>query len=435
MPSSVLKVSRLLLALVMTTVAIAFLNATPNASFAQDGAPESQTPEAICESVEVVEPETRRFARAEQVIEADIDYQAIFCTGNGPVYVDLYEQYTPVTVNNFVFLAEQGYYNNSTFHRVIADFMAQGGDPVGNPVGTGGPGYQFQDEFAPFLAFSRPGLLAMANAGPGTNGSQFFITRVPTPHLNNAHTIFGEVLQGQEVIDSMTNTEGGNDPEALDTVVIIEDPSTVEATIETREPATAEEALRAVEDIFAGDPTYTAEARIADTAEDAAARFTTGSQEALAELYTANNFNFEAGGFYGLSDCEIETPLLGIGFWLTNWGSAADARNFVTSDQLNTVQEELGFNRVEDPAEVLLRSNYTTDLVFRGLPNENVCDTRAILVRHIWNLNSYTVEMSLLIDETFFGGDVGYDELPAIMANLGYELTPVVADILLNSGE
>jgi peptidyl-prolyl cis-trans isomerase B (cyclophilin B) len=102
---------------------------------------------------------------------------------------------TPITVANFVNLVNRGYYNDLNFHRVIGDFMVQGGCPQG--TGTGGPGYRFEDEFVDTLRHDKPGKLSMANAGPGTNGSQFFITHVPTPHLDNAHTIFGEV-QGDE---------------------------------------------------------------------------------------------------------------------------------------------------------------------------------------------------------------------------------------------
>src|SRR5688572_14124487 len=118
------------------------------------------------------------------------------CTDAGAIYIDLLEDFAPATVNNFVFLAQNNYYDNTIFHRVLEDFMAQGGDPTG--TGSGGPGYQFRDEFAPFLTFDRPYLLAMANAGAGTNGSQFFITTAETPHLDFRHTIFGDVLEGQE---------------------------------------------------------------------------------------------------------------------------------------------------------------------------------------------------------------------------------------------
>ena len=135
-------------------------------------------------------------------LDTATDYAAEFRTSYGNIRVDLLEVETPVTVNNFVFLARQGYYDGLIFHRVIENFMIQGGDPTG--TGGGGPGYQFQDEIVAGLAFDAPGKLAMANAGPGTNGSQFFITTVPTPHLNGNHTIFGVVTQGQDVVDAIS---------------------------------------------------------------------------------------------------------------------------------------------------------------------------------------------------------------------------------------
>lgn len=113
-------------------------------------------------------------------------------TSKGEINLKLFPEVTPVTVTNFVHLAKKGYYDGLKFHRVIADFMIQGGDPAG--TGAGGPGYQFGDEFIEELTFNVPGKLAMANAGPGTNGSQFFITHVPTEWLNYKHTIFGEVV-------------------------------------------------------------------------------------------------------------------------------------------------------------------------------------------------------------------------------------------------
>ena len=108
-------------------------------------------------------------------------------------------------MNSFVFLAEQGFYNGLIFHRVIDNFMIQGGDPSG--TGSGGPGYQFEDEIAAGLSFDAPGKLAMANKGPGTNGSQFFITTVLTPHLNGNHTIFGQVVAGQNVSDTISRVD------------------------------------------------------------------------------------------------------------------------------------------------------------------------------------------------------------------------------------
>lgn len=138
----------------------------------------------------------------EMSIESTHDYRARIVTEKGEIALDLFEVESPITVNNFVFLARQGFYDGVTFHRVIEGFVAQGGDPSG--TGTGGPGYTFEDEIDSGLVFDRPGLLALANSGPNTNGSQFFITFAPTPHLNGLHTIFGEVTAGAEVLDRLT---------------------------------------------------------------------------------------------------------------------------------------------------------------------------------------------------------------------------------------
>jgi cyclophilin family peptidyl-prolyl cis-trans isomerase len=137
----------------------------------------------------------------EMTIDPTKSYTATLHTDKGDIVIGLYADKTPVTVNNFVFLAHQGFYDGTIFHRVIADFMAQGGDPTG--TGRGGPGYDFKDEFHPKLRHDRPGVLSMANAGPNTNGSQFFITHVPTPWLDNKHSVFGQVTQGLDVLMSI----------------------------------------------------------------------------------------------------------------------------------------------------------------------------------------------------------------------------------------
>jgi cyclophilin family peptidyl-prolyl cis-trans isomerase len=134
-------------------------------------------------------------------IDPKKSYSAIIKTDKGDIHVKLFADKTPVTVNNFVFLSRQGFYNGTIFHRVISDFMAQGGDPTG--TGMGGPGYHFMDEFDPGLQHDKPGVLSMANAGPNTNGSQFFITHLATPWLNNKHTIFGQVTDGMDVLLSI----------------------------------------------------------------------------------------------------------------------------------------------------------------------------------------------------------------------------------------
>jgi cyclophilin family peptidyl-prolyl cis-trans isomerase/tetratricopeptide (TPR) repeat protein/O-antigen ligase len=141
-------------------------------------------------------------------IDPSKPYEALVTTERGDMRFRLFPDRAPLTVNNFVFLSRQGFYDDTIFHRVLEGFMAQGGDPTG--TGTGGPGYRFPDEFDPSLTFDRRGLLAMANSGPNTNGSQFFITFVPTPHLNNLHTIFGELIAGDEVLASLALRDPNN---------------------------------------------------------------------------------------------------------------------------------------------------------------------------------------------------------------------------------
>ena len=158
-------------------------------------------------------------APPEMVIDTDKTYEAIITTNKGEMRLRLFDDEAPITVNNFVFLANQGFYDGTSFHRVLEDFMAQGGDPSG--TGSGGPGYEFEDEFDDNLTFDRRGLLAMANAGPGTNGSQFFITFVETPWLNGLHTIFGELIEGDDVLSAITLRDPGSDTPA-DTIERLE---------------------------------------------------------------------------------------------------------------------------------------------------------------------------------------------------------------------
>lgn len=134
-------------------------------------------------------------------------YTATFKTEAGDFVIDLYADRVPQTVNNFVFLAREGFYDGVTFHRVIKGFMAQGGDPTG--TGTGGPGYKFKDEFHPGLRHNSAGILSMANAGANTNGSQFFITYGPTPHLDNRHSVFGKVSSGLDVVLAIPERDPG----------------------------------------------------------------------------------------------------------------------------------------------------------------------------------------------------------------------------------
>jgi cyclophilin family peptidyl-prolyl cis-trans isomerase len=155
-------------------------------------------------------------------IDTDNEYEAVITmAGGGEMRLRLFDEESPLAVNNFVFLANQGFYDGTTFHRVLANFMAQGGDPTG--TGGGGPGYSFENETDNGLSFDRRGLLAMANAGPDTNGSQFFITFEPVTRLDGGYTIFGELVEGDEVLSSISlrdpeqaPTEPGDTIERID---------------------------------------------------------------------------------------------------------------------------------------------------------------------------------------------------------------------------
>ncbi len=129
------------------------------------------------------------------------DIRITLHTDKGDIEGTIFASKVPVTSANFLNLAKRGYYDGVSFHRVIANFMIQGGDPTG--TGRGGPGYRFADEIDPSLKHSKPGVFSMANAGPNTNGSQFFITHLPTPHLDGKHAVFGEVTQGQDVVNKI----------------------------------------------------------------------------------------------------------------------------------------------------------------------------------------------------------------------------------------
>ena len=156
------------------------------------------------------------------------DLTAVFQTSKGTINVRLHADKTPLTVANFCNLVERGYYNGLSFHRVINDFMVQGGCPQG--TGTGGPGYRFEDECDSSLRHDKPGILSMANAGPGTNGSQFFITHVPTSWLDGKHTVFGEVVADadQDVVNQIVQGD------SIDSISIDGDTSAVYANVQDR---------------------------------------------------------------------------------------------------------------------------------------------------------------------------------------------------------
>lgn len=318
------------------------------------------TPQDICDNATpAAEPESREYTEPEDVLEADTDYRAIFCTSVGPVYIDLLEDYAPETVNNFVFLAQENYYNNTIFHRVIADFMAQAGDPTG--TGTGGPGYQFGDEFVSFLTFENPGQLAMANAGPGTNGSQFFITTAPTPHLNYRHTIFGEVLQGQETVESIEL----RDPQAatadtpttdLNTVVIITEPDAVETTYESSDETygadyfmeqlgTLNDELGLPVDLATGleDPeTIETDAIVENAPEDVRGDYET--------LLTENEHDFRVQVNLTSTECSPEYFFETLTYTVDAYADASAAATVLESETLQTLNEAADYELIDSDA-------------------------------------------------------------------------------------
>jgi cyclophilin family peptidyl-prolyl cis-trans isomerase len=359
-------------------------------SYAQD----AQTPEAICAEAPTDEPATREYTEPEQVLEDDVDYRAILCTGAGPVYIDLLEDYAPLAVNSFVFLAEQGYYNNTTFHRVLQNFMAQGGDPTA--TGSGGPGYEFDNEAVGFLNFDVPGWLAMANAGVNTNGSQFFITTVPYPSLDYSYTIFGEVLEGQENVNNirLRDPDSATEPgEALNTVVIIDDPAMVQTTYEAPVPATSEEIGAMMEEIngqippqLALDTELTGVFTTAEAAEAAEA-----APEALRSDFAAflENHHHEFRVSHHLSNaaCDLQAvPYLGIGYTLDRFASPEDATAALEDGLLGEIAIANGYT--ETTIEGLNYPVYAR--------SSNACNTAATDAITFWQRGHFVVTAQAL---------------------------------------
>ena len=193
----------------------------------QDDEPEAGTEITGDRPLAAVDPAIRNDYFNEppaMTIDTEKEYEAVIrMADGGEMRLSLFDDEAPVTVNNFVFLANQGFYDGTMFHRVLENFMAQGGDPTG--TGGGGPGYAFEDELDTGFSFDRRGLLAMANAGPGTNGSQFFITFADASHLNGLHTIFGELIEGDAVLSGLTlrDPDTATEPgDVIDEIVIVE---------------------------------------------------------------------------------------------------------------------------------------------------------------------------------------------------------------------
>lgn len=178
--------------------------------------------EHACNPFRDIQASSQYSAPPELLIDTSARYTAtIRMAKGGEIFIELYDDQSPIAVNNFVFLACKGFYDGTTFHRVLPDFMAQGGDPTG--TGMGGPGYEFVNEYSD-LTFAKPGVLAMANAGPDTNGSQFFITFVSAPWLDGEFTIFGKVMQGMDVVFAITLRDPDKNPtfegDMIDQIII-----------------------------------------------------------------------------------------------------------------------------------------------------------------------------------------------------------------------
>lgn len=387
---------------------------------------EPSTPAELCAAaLPAADPTNREYTEPEQVLEAGVDYRAIFCTDAGPIYIDLFETYAPVTVNSFVFLAQNDYYNNTIFHRVIQDFMAQGGDPTA--TGAGGPGYQFKDEFVGFLNFDRPGWLAMANANRpeqgivGTNGSQFFITTVPTQHLDYRHTIFGEVLEGQENVESIIirDPSQANSPSTkLETVLIITDPAAVETSYTAPESADPAEILTTLEDFKGQLPagivmTNSAELLTLDAEVETAPEDVSADYQAFLEKY---NYQSGVSSTIDNNGCDLESyAFINLGYSLVEFGSADDAFTALTDGFLDTLAAAEEFTKTDT---TLMGSDlYTRET--------QLCNTTATLGRVYVQRGHYIaiIEAAIPADRPYGVGAV-MDQFAARI----YELT--LADIL-----
>ncbi len=390
---------------------------------------DAQTPTEICAAAPTDEPATRSYTQAEQVLEPGVDYQAVLCTEAGPVYVDLLEDYAPITVNNFVFLAQNGFYNNTTFHRVIQDFMAQAGDPEG--TGAGGPGYQFQDEFVGFLHFDHPGILAMANANRpdegivGTNGSQFFITTVPTPHLDYRHTIFGEVLEGQENVtnieirDPATAAEPGA---TLNTVVIITDPATVETTYASPELATQEqvqagfETLR--EQLQEGVLAINDDLSGTFTTDEAIARAPEAVRESVATLFEQYGHVFQSTQTIDNLTCDVENvPFMNISYTLDAFESAENAAAALSDESLSSLTLASGFTdsqTVDSLGGVTMYTGSTT-----------ACEVDATRARIYWQRGRFIATIDAIYPNSLpVGPEIVLDRL------VGLQYERILSDVL-----
>jgi len=388
-------------------------------------AQDAKTPTEICQAaVPATDPASRTFTAADQVLQPDTDYRAIICTEAGPVYVDLFEQYAPLTVNNFVFLAQKGYYNNTTFHRVIKDFMAQGGDPTA--TGTGGPGYQFKNEIVGFLTFANPGVLAMANAGPDTNGSQFFITTAAAEHLNLQYNVFGQVLEGQENVDAIKLRDPDADKtpgSTLDTVVIITDPATVKTTYETPAIATQEEVKAAFDKIAAVLPPDTlsvdATASGVFTSDQVVAAPPEAEQTALSVFLPRHNFEYRVSNKVTNAKCDLTNAgFMSVEYTLDSYASPEDAAAALADTDFEQLPVQNGFTSA--------KSDNLTYPLFTETTTE--CDVSALHAMTYWQRGHFvaTAEITVPADS-----NIAQSPDLALLQGVGMQIyEPILSDVL-----
>ena len=411
---SLVTIPALILALAAGSARAASPAPPPTARIAQT----SSTPEQLCAAATetLVEPETREFAQAEETLQDGVDYWAVICTQAGPIYLDLFEDKAPITVNNFVFLAQQGYYNNTTFHRVLPGFMAQGGDPTA--TGTGGPGYQFEDETDNGLAFDQVGLLAMANAGPDTNGSQFFITYGLPAYLNGLHTIFGQVYQGIDVAELLAPRDPENSPSyegaTLRTIVIVEDSSRVSATPDT--PPSLDHIQAVLVNIvtivintrFALDETVS---HVYDLDAETDAWRSRGGAD-LADFMRAylsdKGFAGTAEVFLKLAECPAsptDLPIWAIGLAAQDFSAADNAQAVVFDDaRADKLVETGAFSGYTDPADL-------TGRVFTiAVAGDDWCGANGVLYHFEFPYGRYVLSTDLVLD----GDLITYETQPSV---------------------
>ncbi|MBL8155438.1 MAG: peptidylprolyl isomerase [Anaerolineae bacterium] len=383
----------------------------------------AQTPEQLCAAASAPEPASRSFSQAEQVLQSGVDYRAIFCTAAGPVVIDLLEQQTPNTVNNFVFLAQKGYYNNTTFHRVIESFMVQGGDPTA--TGTGGPGYSFADEFVGGLSFDAPGKLAMANSGPNTNGSQFFITTVPTPHLNQLHTIFGLVIEGQanvEKIELRDPAAAATPGTALNTVLIVTDPSSVQMA--TKAPPTEAEVKTAfdrINQIITPDvASILSNATTFQTADEAIAAAPEGARSLWSGLFSSHNLQYRASSQISNASCDLaQVQFMGMGYTLDAYATPSDAAAALADPALG---------------QAILQSGFSSSTTSANLPypiytaQATVCDQAAVRALTTWQRGTFVALIEVTLPASSSGAAALDRILTEFVAQQVYE--PFLSDVL-----